>query len=164
MKLKYVLNKSDKNELTISEFSPLDKKESEMYTLLYEEHYDSQTIEEALEGGKNALMAALRTPNLYPQDVYALQLCEVVTQMYADKKSVSQEVIFDDYDLLTKISKGKVSIEEIEEDIDEDDDNIELDDLLEDDDAIKNIKTSIQVADEEDIDVDKDDENSNLLI
>jgi len=164
MMVKYVLNKSGEGQLTIGEYSPLDKKENEVYTLLYEEKYDGEDVKAAIERGKGVLMSVLRTSNLYPQDVYASKLCDVVTQMYADKKENVQEIIFDDYELLTKINKGKaLSLDEMDEDIDEE--NVDLDDLLDDDDdTITNIKTSIQVADDDVMDIDKDDDSNGYII
>jgi len=164
MKLKYVLDKNEENQLTIGEFSALDKKESEIYTLLYEERYSGEVVKAAIQKGQNTLLSVLRTPNLYPPEVYANKLMDMVVQMYAHDKSESQEVVFDDYDLLVKVVKGKPApAEEIDDELEED--AIELDDLLDDDDDdIKNIKTSIQVADDEIMDIDKDDEDSSFIL
>ena len=163
MKLKYVLNKNEENQLTIGEFSALDKKEHEIYTLLYEERYDGEVVKAAIKKGQSALLSALRTHNLYPPEIYANKLMDVVVQMYAHERSESQEVVFDDSDLLTKIIKGKpASVEEIDDDLEEE--TVELDELLEDEDTIKNIKTSIQVADEEILDIEKDDEDNTYIL
>ena len=66
MKMKYLLEKGENNELIINELSALDKKNNELYTLLCEQKYEGEVIEAAISKGKRALTYALRTPNLYP--------------------------------------------------------------------------------------------------
>ena len=69
MKQKYVILKNDeKNELIIQEYAELDK---EMLSLLCEESYNGPFIESAISAGKDALIVALRTQNLYPPGLFA---------------------------------------------------------------------------------------------
>jgi len=162
MKVKYVLEKGDSNQLIIQELSVLDKKDSAMFTLLCEETYEGKDIKSAISRGKQALVSELRTPNFYPQGAYADQIADLVMTMYGPEKKDSVEVVFDDTDLLTEQAKEKELIDDIEEAIEDETD--ELDELLEDDNTIKNLKTTIQVADEEMVDIQKDKVDDDLIV
>jgi hypothetical protein len=77
MKQKYTIIKDDKNkQLIIREFAELDK---EILSLLCEETYDQKLIRSAIKSGKEDLIAALRTNNLYPPGIYADKIANAVT-------------------------------------------------------------------------------------
>jgi hypothetical protein len=64
MKQKYTIIKDSKNkQLIVREFAELDK---EILSLLCEETYEQKVILAAIKKGKEDLISALRTNNLYP--------------------------------------------------------------------------------------------------
>ncbi len=162
MKQKYLILKDSKNKLyKIQEFAELDK---EMLSLLCEESYDYSTIKSALSTGKNALIAALRTNNLYPPRNYAEKIAEAVANLHESKDLDTVELLFDDIEMLAKDRENVVdrAIAEVDEDIDEE--AAELDELLDDDiedgyqekGDIKKMDSSLKVADDEFVDNDDD--------
>jgi len=158
MKMKYTLEKSEKNQFIIKELSALDKKDVGMFSLLCESIYDTKDIEAALSEGKEALADVIRTPNFYPQSTHVDELADAIATMFGKEDKSFAEISVDDYDLLAhavKLKDEEKLLAEIEEGIEED--TLGIDELLDDDDdGIKNIKTTIRVADEEAIDIDKD--------
>ena len=162
MRIKYILEKNENNQLVIQEYSALDKKDSTMFTLLCEETYDDAAIQAAIADGKEDLIDALRTSNLYPQGVYAGTIAEMVIAMYGPDGQASMEAICDDNDLLTEQAREREMIEDLDEIIEDDAD--EFEELLEADDGIKHIKTTIQVADEEVVDIEKNKIDDDLLV
>ena len=67
MKQKYTIIKDSTNkQLIIREFAELDK---EILSLLCEETYEQKAILAAIKKGKDNLISALRTKNLYPPGV-----------------------------------------------------------------------------------------------
>jgi hypothetical protein len=125
MKQKYTIAKDRKTGgLTIQEHAELSK---DMFSLVCEESYDKQKIEKALTEGRTALIATLRTPNLYPIADYIEQIADAVSRLYNEKEAQEDQVelVFDDVELF----------QQEEEDIepDEDEDSVEIDDLLDDD-------------------------------
>lgn len=164
MQMKYEMKKDENNQLSIRELAILDKKDEQVYTLLCEERYDETAVKSSIEKGKDALITVLRTHNLYPQDVYISKIADAVMDLYGKGNKDFDEIIVDDYDFLTKAIKQKEEeklLEEIDEDID--DESIGIDDLLDDDDVIQNIKTTIQVADDDSVDLEKDNSIDDLL-
>ncbi len=163
MKQKYVITKDDeKNELILAEHAELDK---DIMSLLCEQKYDLDKIEKAVEEGKEALIAALRTINMYPPVVYLEKIAEAVASLCESGEEVSETLFFDDIDLV----KEEEPEEEAAEDIN--DEAATIDDILVDevpiesdfegDDAIPAIttpSTSIKVADDDTIDLTIDDD------
>jgi hypothetical protein len=83
MKQKYTIVRDDKNnQLIIREFAELDK---EILSLLCEETYDQKLIRAAIKSGKEELIAALRTNNLYPPGIYADKIANAVKELYRTK-------------------------------------------------------------------------------
>jgi hypothetical protein len=74
----------------------------EDFSLLCEESYDDAEIETCIAQGKAALLAALRTPNLFPIGSYANQIAESVMTLYASEDKETIELFFDDNELLVK--------------------------------------------------------------
>ena len=150
MKQKYIIARSeDQNEMIIREFAELDK---DAMSLLCEETYDIKAIETAIRSGKEALIGALRTPNMYPARIYAEKIADSVISMFESPDQESAEVSFDDFDFLTP---GRIKVKELEASEDESSD---IEDLLEDefDDeysekpSISNLNSSLNV-DEDDL-------------
>ncbi len=125
MNHKYLIEKiPGKKELILKEFAELEK---ENFTLLNEETYPEEKIADAVTKGKDAMIAALRTSNMYPPDFFINKIIESVLTMFGPNPVSSCEVIIDDIDLITKQRvKRKVS-ESIEEE------EPEIEDLLDDD-------------------------------
>jgi len=160
MKQKYmILKDDDKKELIIREFAELDK---EALSPLCEETYNAKDIRSAIKDGKEALIKALRTKNMYPPGVYANTIADSVMELYASKKQQSLELFFDDIELINKEDTTAQVLTEVDSEPDEPD---ELDELLNDDDYdesydqkgdLKNINSPLKVADDEYVDVDDD--------
>ena len=157
MKQKFeILGQDDK--LVIKEYAELDK---EVMSLLCEESYDRKTMGEAVSRGTDAVVAAIRTKNMYPPAVYAEKIAQAVVDMYNSKPDQPIEVLINDLDLLTQDSVPEDALEDFE------DDEADIDDLLTDDEdtdessledeiAVKKIKSPLKVADDEIPDLDDD--------
>ena len=154
MKQKYlILNDKQNKQIKIQEFAELNK---QMLSLLCEEAYDYKTIKSAISAGKDELIAALRTNNMYPPGIYAEQIADAVIDLHQSKKQESVELFFDDVNLLTKNLKPVKSAKPIE------DEPAALDDMLEDDydasysekDELKKIDSSLKIADDNYVDGD----------
>lgn len=148
MKQKYlILNDPENKLIKIQEFAELNK---EMLSLLCEEEYVYQTIQSAIEAGPEAMVAALRTNNMYPPGIYAEKIARAVTHLLQSGKSDSVELFFDDVTLLARDREGaQVTGRPADE-------SIELDDVLEEsyDESyngkgdLKKIDSSIKIADD----------------
>ena len=159
MKQKYlILNDRENKQIKIQEFAELNK---ETLSLLCEEAYDYKTIKSAISIGKDELIAALRTNNMYPPGIYANQIADAVIDIHKSKEQESVELFFDDINLLTKSRKA---IKIAGQDDDDDDESADLVEMLEDDyddeysekDEIKKIDSSLKIADDEYVDGDDD--------
>jgi hypothetical protein len=127
MKQKYLILKDKENkQFKIQEFAELDK---ESLSLLCEETYDYRTIKSAVSAGKDALIAALRTNNMYPPGKYAEQIAEAVIDLHASAERESVELFFDDISLLTRTREAVKAGEVIEDDTED----TELDEMLTED-------------------------------
>ncbi|MDY6789738.1 MAG: hypothetical protein SWH54_00540 [Thermodesulfobacteriota bacterium] len=150
MKQKYLISKeNDQKKLIIKEFAELDK---ERLSLLCEEEYDYKIIKSAISKGKEALIAELRTNNMYPPGVYAEKIAQAVIDMFDSKDSPPMELFFNDIDLLIKGQETSEDLDEIESIVDEIDELIG-DDVKEevvDKDKIKDIKAPIKIAEDDD--------------
>jgi hypothetical protein len=149
MKQKYTIIRDDKNkQLIIREFAELDK---ETLSLLCEETYDQKLIRTAIKSGKEDLIAALRTNNLYPPGIYADKIAKAVKELYATKAKESEDLFFNDLELLAKGSKAGPVEAELGKDSED------LDELLEEDfepeyedkEQLKKIGSSLKIADDE---------------
>lgn len=156
MKQKYLISKdNDKKTLTIKEFAELDK---EIFSLLCEETYPNTHIRSAIKKGEQALIAALRTPNMFPIGRFAARIAQEVIDLYQSKEAASKELFFDDADILLQNRTAPASLDEDENDL------VEIDDLLDDDtadsdydDEIKDITQPIQIANDDEADTLDDD-------
>ena len=156
MKQKYlILNDRENKQIKIQEFAELNK---ETLSLLCEEAYDYKTIKSAISIGKDELIAALRTNNMYPPGIYANQIADAVIDIHKSKEQESVELFFDDINLLTKSRKAiKIAGQD-------DDESADLVEMLEDDfddaysekDEIKKIDSSLKIADDDYADGDDD--------
>lgn len=151
MKQKYTIIKDDKNkQLIIREFAELDK---EILSLLCEETYAQKDILAAIKKGKENLISALRTNNLYPPGIYAKKIADAIKDLYATKDKQSEELFFDDLELLAEANEPEAR--KAEDAVEKDDG--EMDELLEDDfesdyeddSHPKKLDSSLKIADDE---------------
>lgn len=157
MKLKYQIIKDDeKKTVILREYAELDK---EILSPLCEESYEIKAIKAAIAEGKEALIAALRTKNMYPPGIYAGKIAATMTELLKSKDEHSTELFFNDIELLAP----EVEENDIETELSAESEAI--DELLEDDyneeeieekGAIKKINSSLKIADDESGDVDDD--------
>jgi hypothetical protein len=162
MKQKYlILNDKENQQFKIQEFAELNKEE---LSLLCEEAYAYQTLKAALSGGKDALVAALRTNNLYPPGIYAAQIADAVAALLASKDQDQVELFFDDLNLLSKRREAAAEIEELPDETDDlPDETDDLDEMLEDEfdddaypekDELDKMDASLKIADDDYVDSD----------
>ena len=155
MKQKYVIIRDDdQKSLVVREYAELDK---EMMSLLCEESYSQEVIGEALKEGSQAVINAIRTNNMYPPTMFAASIAEAIGGLLAEGGNPSAELFFDDKDLFNQeIDEQDEAEEEVDEDVDVDD---LLDDSIDDDyeeeGVIKDLKTSIKVAEDDSADTDE---------
>jgi hypothetical protein len=151
MKQKYAIVRDDKNkQLIVREFAELDK---EILSLLCEETYADKRIRAAIRKGREELIAALRTKNLYPPGIYAKKIADAVKELYAAKGKGSAELFFDDLEFLAQTNEPKAKV--AEEPVEKPD--AEMDELLDDDfeseyeneDQPKKLDSSLKIADDE---------------
>jgi len=160
MKQKYLILKTEeKTGLVIREYAELDK---EIFSLLCEETFDDEVVNSAIEKGNHALIATLRTQNLFPIGIYAKEIAAAVTKMYESGDDQPVELFFDDTDLLAKDKRRTPVLDVLEED------DAEIDGLLDDedipeagfddeDDDIKKITSPLKISDDDPIDLDDED-------
>ena len=153
MKQKYLIINDKKNkQYKIQEFAELNK---ETLSLLCEEAYDYKTIKSAASDGKDALIATLRTNNLYPPGIYAEKIATALVQLHKSKDEESVELFFDDIHLLAKKRQSSGITEQLA------DDSADLDEMLEDDfdenyqekNGIKKIDSSLKIEDDDYVDI-----------
>lgn len=148
MKQKYLILKNNKkNELIIREFTELNKN---TFTLMCEETFDDKLVKSAINKGSQALIATLRTKNMYPNAICAAKIAEEVVNLYKSKDADSVELYFDDKEILTK---GRDDPEPLDDSASE---SVEIDELLEDDTAYPtdDITIPIEVADPDSVNTD----------
>ena len=159
MKQKYlILKDEEKTRLVIREYAELDK---EIFSLLCEETFDDEVVKSAIEKGKNGLVAALRTQNLFPIGLYAEEIAAAVTKMYESGDDQPVELFFDDTNLLKKDGKKSPLLDDIENEV------VEIEGLLDDedisesdfDDENDNIKMASPLKFGDDVPLDIDDED-----
>jgi len=127
MKQKYlILNDKENKQFKIQEFAELSK---ESLSLLCEETYDYLSIKRAVSTGKDALISALRTNNMYPPGIYAEQIAEAVMDLSATAERESVELYFDDINLIAKTRDAV----KVGEHLADDSEDTDLDDMLEED-------------------------------
>ena len=114
MKHKYLIEKNEeKNELIIKEFAELDK---EILSYLCQETYAQEKITSAIAKGKESVIVALRTQNMYPSGLFANKIAEAVMAMYGSEPSQSLEIIIDDIDFITKDRVKKEVLDDLKDD------------------------------------------------
>ena len=150
MKQKYAIIRDDEqNTVIIREYAELDK---EMMSLLCEESYPQDAMAAAVKEGHQAVVDAIRTNNMYPPTVFAGPIASAIEGLFEEGGNLSAELFFDDKELFVK--EVEAAEEESENDVDKEvgvDELLEddIDDGLEDEKVLKNLKTKIKVTDDD---------------
>ena len=148
MKQKYHIWKNVKGkELLIQEYAVLTAEsrkqkhlglESDDFSLLCEQSYQADEVENATLRGKEELILFLRNQHFFPIGLYMDLIADTVTNMYAAKGEQQEDLIFDDKQVLLgglpEVEDETIS--DIEEEEGGDDSADDIDDLLEDDSPI----------------------------
>lgn len=155
MKQKYEILRDDENKrLIIREFAELDK---DIMSLLCEESYDKKAVKSAMGGGREALVAALRTKNLYPPGMYAGKIAEKVMEMYGSKGKVSEEIVFDDLEFLARGHQAAEAAASYEAEAPEIGELLDVgleEEKFEEGDEVKKIDSTLKIEDDEFSDID----------
>jgi hypothetical protein len=111
MRQKYVISRNGaKDRLKIREYAIIDKDMKKVtssllqkgsFSFLCEETYESKMIVSSISKGMNALIAILRTHNIFPIEPYANKIAESVMALYNSSEDGSVELFFDDADLIS---------------------------------------------------------------
>jgi hypothetical protein len=111
MRQKYVISRDDsENKLTIREYAVIDKNLKKVassmlqkgsFSFLCEETYESEIVVSSISKGINALVAILRTHNIFPIEPYANKIAESVMALYNLSEDDPVELFFDDVDLMS---------------------------------------------------------------
>lgn len=111
MRQKYMITRDvARKKLKIREYAILDKDlkkisspnlRNEHYSFLCEETYESEKILSSISKGTSALVAALRTHNIFPINPYASKIAGSVRELYAGSEDGSVELFFDDIELVS---------------------------------------------------------------
>jgi hypothetical protein len=111
MRQKYVISRDDsENKLTIREYAVIDKNLKKVassmlqkgsFSFLCEETYESEIVVSSISKGINALVAILRTHNIFPIEPYANKIAESVMALYNSSEDGPVELFFDDVDLMS---------------------------------------------------------------
>ena len=154
MKQKYaIIQDEDQKKMIVREYAELDK---EMMSLLCEESYDREVMAAAVQAGRQAVIDAIRTNNMYPPTIFAEPIARAIEGLFAENGNTSAELFFDDKEFFSK--EVEVVAAEPDDEIEED---VAVDDLLEDDidddfsddEVLTDFKSSLQVADDDNSDV-----------
>lgn len=125
MKQKYsIFIDNEAGIMTIKEFAELDKG---MFSLIFEETYEIPMIRAAIENGKNDLIAAIRTPNLYPIAEYVEKIAHTIIDEFEKSAPFETpvELVFNDIKLMRKEKKEAAESQE--------ETSVEIDELLDED-------------------------------
>lgn len=164
MKQKYEIIKDDeKKTLILREYAELDK---DILSPLCEESYDIDALAAAVSGGRSALVAALRTKNMYPPGFYAERIADAVAELLEGRERQVAELLFDDIELLNREREIERQQAEVAEKAEIKDEVEQIDELLTDDfeddeddfeggGEIKDIN-SLKVADDEYVEGDEE--------
>jgi len=110
MRQKYVISQEGtKHDFKIREYAIIDKNlrnvDSDMlrqedFEFLCEETYSHARIKRSIAQGREAVVDALRTPNLFPIRPYVLKIAESVMVLFDSSEEQTVELFFDDTDLV----------------------------------------------------------------
>lgn len=155
MKQKYeILKDEDNKRLIIREYAELDK---DVMSLLCEENYDKKAVKSAISAGREALITALRTKNLYPPGLYAGKIADKVAEMYGSKGKVSEEIVFDDLEFLARGHEAAATAVSYEGEAPEIGELLDVgieEEKFEEGDEVKKLDSPLKIEDDEFADID----------
>jgi hypothetical protein len=149
VKQKYLISDKDGGKnLTITEYAEIDK---DIFSILCEEMFETEELEEAAREGLNNLVTAFRTRNLFPPISTSIKIAEGLMEFLESSEKETVEVLIDETESLEHYVEPIDIIDDIVEAEDE-----QLDDLLDDtvdvydeEIGIKKINSSIQMDEDE---------------
>ena len=156
MKQKFHIHKNDaEQQLIIKESAELDK---DVMSLLCEVTFEADVIKNAMENGREALIAALRTRNMYPPRTYAEMIADTVQNLYTSHESDAAELLFDDLDLLTNERNAAAVLDDIDDEAGEIEDLLDNDfeDEYDDQGDIKKINSPIKIDEDSSSDIEEE--------
>jgi hypothetical protein len=111
MRQKYLISRDGTSKkLKIREYAVIDKDMKKAaspmlqpanYSCLCEETYENEIINRSIAKGMNALIAILRTHNIFPIEPYVTKIAESVMALYQSSEEGLVELFFDDKDLVS---------------------------------------------------------------
>jgi hypothetical protein len=111
MRQKYLISRDGAdNKLKIREYAIIDKDLKKVtsstlptasYSYLCEETYENEIVMNSISKGMTALIAILRTHNIFPIEPYVTKIAESVMALYKSSEDGSVELFFDDKDLVS---------------------------------------------------------------
>jgi hypothetical protein len=157
MKQKYEIVRDDDNKrVIIREFAELDK---DTMSLLCEESYEKKAVKAAMSMGRDSLVSALRTKNLYPPGMYAGKIADKVVELLGAKGKASDELVFDDLEFLSREHEPAEAVKSYEGEPGEIDELLEVsldDEKFEEGDEIKKLDTTLKIEDDEFSDIEEE--------
>jgi hypothetical protein len=157
MKQKYEIVRDDDNKrVIIREFAELDK---DTMSLLCEESYEKKAVKAAMSMGRDSLVSALRTKNLYPPGMYAAKIADKVVELLGAKGKASDELVFDDLEFLSREHEPAEAVKSYEGEPGEIDELLEVsldDEKFEEGDEIKKLDTTLKIEDDEFSDIEEE--------
>jgi hypothetical protein len=155
MKQKYEILKDEENKrLIIREYAELDK---DVMSLLCEESYDKKAVRSAIGAGRETLINALRTKNLYPPGMYAGKIADKVIEIYGSKAKTSEEIVFDDLEFLARGHEAAEAAASYEGEPGEIDELLDVgleEEKFEEGDEVKKLDSTLKIEDDEFSDID----------
>lgn len=153
MKYRYVLTRDDsKNKLIISEFA---RGVDEHLSIMGSREVDGEAIEAALSQGKMAVVDILRTHGMYPPENVAMDMVDLVNQLYGPNREEVKEGYVDEIDVIVEETFKAEDVDDSDDDDDDVDDDMPEEDILESDDLDLG-DSSDDSADDNDDDPDDD--------
>lgn len=157
MKQKYEIVRDDDNKrVIIREFAELDK---DTMSLLCEESYEKKAVKAAIGMGRDSLVSALRTKNLYPPGMYAGRIADKVVELLGAKGKASDELVFDDLEFLSREHEPAEAVKSYEGEPGEIDELLDVgleDDKFEEGEEIKKLDTTLKIEDDEFSDIEEE--------
>lgn len=113
MRQRYHISKEGMaNDLVIREYAVIGKAKKsssvsspfeDEYVFIYQENYNGDTIKTSISKGRADLIATLRTDNLFPAGLMAVEIADSVIELYLLPEDRSVELSFDDVELLADV-------------------------------------------------------------
>jgi hypothetical protein len=156
MKLKYLIKRGNSSEqIVVQEFGELDR---DTMDFMCEVIYAQSELQAAMQKGREALIAVLRTRDLYPPAGCAQKLAEAVFEYCKSNSQGPLELLFDEKEAFAE----EVAV--VEEDgadeeaatADDDADTAQLDEMIDDSTDVESGKKTLRVDDIEESEEDED--------